>query len=309
MKKSKRFVIYASALTIFASGVKYTICKARDKNYLYYISHMADDSEKDDILISAHRGFSSLAVENTKEAILLSNEKKYIDYIELDARLTKDNKIILSHDSILHEDSNTININNFSYDESLETIFVYQKTYDYNGLWDHPESILINNRKKNLNNQNYQLISLHEALNLITNRKILLDLKFNNNIMLFTEKLQEELEDFDTSNIIFQSLNIQGIKYLQEHTNFNCQVLISSLNDLKYCDEFSRIGLNFNIINTELIDNLIGNNKKIALWTINNTHDLENVLNIVGDYYQDIIYISDYPDLIAAKLHEKVLKK
>ena len=309
MKKSTKVIIYVSALTLFSQGIKYTICKGKNENYVNYILNMANDSINDGIQVSAHRGFSSKAIENTKEAIFLANNEKYIDYIEMDARLTKDGEIILSHDAILHNNSNYFNITNFSYDEALNTIFIYSKAYGYNNLWDHPEKIMINNRLMDLDGKFYQLISLKEALSLIKNKMILLDLKFNNDISLFTEKLQKELNDFDTSNIIIQSLNIEGIKYVQDHTNFNCQVLISSEKDLKYCNDFLRIGLNYHLVNYELIDNLIKNNKKVSLWTINNTHDLEDVLNKVGEYYHDIIFITDYPDLIAAKLHEKVLKK
>ena len=97
MKKSTKVIIYISALSLFSQGIKYTICKGKDNSYNNYILNMANDSVSDDIKISAHRGFSSKAVENTKEAIFLANNEKYIDYIEIDARLTKDGEIILAH--------------------------------------------------------------------------------------------------------------------------------------------------------------------------------------------------------------------
>ena len=309
MRKSKKIIIYVSALTLLSSGIKYIVVKERNHFYNNYINKTAHDSSNDDILISAHRGFSSINVENTKEAITLASSKEYIDYIEIDIRLTDDNIIILSHDNIVYDNDTSYNLSNLSYQEISNTTFLYHKNTVKSSFWDNPESIMINNRNKNLDGKEYYIISLNDALIYAKDKLLLLDLKFNNNIEVFTEKLINIFQNIDTNNIIFQSFNISGIKYLQDHSNFTCQVLISKEDDLKYVDDFTRIGLNFSIINYDLINNLIRSNKKVALWTINNSNDLNYVLERVGKYYQDIIYITDYPDLIACKLHEKVLKK
>ena len=48
--------------------------------------------------IIAHRGNDNLHKENSLEAIINSLNKKYVDGVELDIRLTKDKKLIVSHD-------------------------------------------------------------------------------------------------------------------------------------------------------------------------------------------------------------------
>ena len=48
--------------------------------------------------IIAHRANDGIHEENSLEAILNSLEKEYIDGIEIDIRLTKDNKLIICHD-------------------------------------------------------------------------------------------------------------------------------------------------------------------------------------------------------------------
>ena len=48
--------------------------------------------------IIAHRGNDNIHKENSLEAILNSLKCPYIDGVEIDIRLTKDNKLILSHD-------------------------------------------------------------------------------------------------------------------------------------------------------------------------------------------------------------------
>ena len=55
----------------------------------------------------AHRALDdSKYKENTKDAIIAALNKSYIKGIEIDVRITKDNKIVLIHDSIINRTSN-----------------------------------------------------------------------------------------------------------------------------------------------------------------------------------------------------------
>ena len=56
--------------------------------------------EKHRVFITAHRGSSLKARDNSIEAINIAIEEK-ADYIEIDVRRTKDNKLVLSHDDVL----------------------------------------------------------------------------------------------------------------------------------------------------------------------------------------------------------------
>ncbi|MBR3199096.1 MAG: hypothetical protein IKG27_03680, partial [Bacilli bacterium] len=53
--------------------------------------------------IIAHRGNDQINRENSKEAIVNSLKKPYIDGVEFDIRKTKDNKFIINHDPFYHE--------------------------------------------------------------------------------------------------------------------------------------------------------------------------------------------------------------
>ena len=306
MKKNKvtKIIVYASTLAIASSGIAYTLLKKNFNDYKEYLSRQ-DKIVNDDFLVSAHRGFSSLAIENTKEAISFARDKEYIDFIEIDVRLTKDGKLILSHDNDLLVNGRHVRISNLTYDEATSLTFNYRDTYSNNYIFNDPENMLIIERENRISNQDYHLIGLTEALDLSMGKKILLDIKFDGNIEELCNELIRELDGVDTSNIIFQSANVDGIRYLRDHSNFECQLLISGKDDLVYIDEFDRIGLNFYLLDEELYRNLCFKNKKLALWTINNTKDLERVLLIVGDNYKDIIYITNYPDVIVTRLREK----
>ena len=306
MKKNKvtKIIVYASALAIGASGITYTILKKNFNDYKEYLGKQ-DKIVNDDFLVSAHRGLSSLAIENTREAISFAREKEYIDFIEIDVRLTKDGKLILSHDNDLLVNGKHVRISNLTYDEATSLTFNYRDTYSNNYIFNDPENLLIVERENNLSNQDYHLIGLLEAIELSQGKGILLDIKFDGNIEELCNELIRELEGIDTSNIIFQSSNVEGIRYLRDHSNFDCQLLISSKENLIYIDDFDRIGLNIYLLDSELYRELCFKNKKLALWTINNTKDLDRVLEIVGDNYKDIIYITNYPDIIVTRLRER----
>lgn len=53
--------------------------------------------------IIAHRGNDSIHRENSMDAIINSLNTNYIDGVEFDIRLTKDNKFIINHDPFYHE--------------------------------------------------------------------------------------------------------------------------------------------------------------------------------------------------------------
>ena len=60
--------------------------------------------EKHRVFITAHRGSSLKARDNSIEAINIAIEEK-ADYIEIDVRRTKDNKLVLSHDDVFIKNS------------------------------------------------------------------------------------------------------------------------------------------------------------------------------------------------------------
>ena len=308
MSKIKKITITAVAITLLSSGITYSLCKNKSKEFESYmkIYQVSDD----DLLICAHRGFSSMEVENTTKAISLASEKDYVDIIEFDLRLSKDNIIIVSHDnSIIDENNKSVIISETNSDELLNKNYIYQRNAENNYFWYDSEILLINNRNKKLNNQNYQLITLDEAIKKANNKKIILDLKIVNDAELFVTELKKELNNIDTSNIIIQSFSIPVLKYLKDNTNYNCQLLVSNEGFFDYIDEFDNIGLRFDLVNYNLIKKLIDNNKTVAIWTINSTNELNSVLDNVQEYYKDIIYITDYPDLILTRLNKKKLIK
>ena len=311
MKNNKKLAITTAFVLLVTSGVTFSLCQKRNKDYVRYVNREIHGSIDDEYLLCAHRGFSSLAVENTREALIKANESDYIDFIEFDIHMTKDKKFILSHDDkLVSEDGSFINIGSSTYDELMNMTYIYSSSYYRYFFWNKFEDIMINQRKQKLYHEFFKIIDLHDAIKECSDKKIIIDLKFaDKDIEEYVTMLKKELKHVDTSNIIFQSLNIDGIKYLQDNSDYTCAALISNEKDLYRISEFDYVGIRYQLITDDLINELVKLNKKIAIWTINDSNEFDSVIDKLGDNYQEIVYISNNPDIIFTKLEEKKLVK
>lgn len=131
-----------------------------------------------------HRGITSKKnSDNSYMAIKKAIFDKESIGVEFDIRLTKDNKIVLSHDSVLG-----INyIENMYYRDIIK--------YKY-------------------------LTTLDKILDINTDKILLIDIKVNNNYKLLGDTLLDTLKNTD-KNIYLMSFNRMIIKYLNKKTRYN----------------------------------------------------------------------------------------
>ena len=297
MHKISKFVIYAATTLVIGTGINLKVRDDKSRSFEKTIYDYVNEFQSDDFLIAAHRGYSSLEVENTKKAISMASKCKYIDYIEFDARLTKDGIIVISHDDKI--DDNTY-ISKTDYKDLINKEFIYNTEVKdkFSEFISSEKDKYIMNRNSKLNDKSYSIISLDEALSLTGDKKVLLDLKFNNNKKAFLEALTKDLEDIDKDKLIIQSANIDSLKYIRDNLNtYNYLAIIENKNQLKYIDEFDNIGVEKSLINDKVIDKINRNDGLVAIWTINSTNDYDQVISTLGSNYNNILYITDYPDL------------
>lgn len=129
MKKIiKRLLLFTSAATIATSSIAY---KLSHDTQTVFIKDLTDFfSDNDDFSIVAHRGFSSLAIENTKDALVLANNTSYIDMVEFDIRLTNDDKLVLSHNNTVNTlKGKTIKISDSLSSKLLREELIYKKPW------------------------------------------------------------------------------------------------------------------------------------------------------------------------------------
>ena len=96
MKKSKKIIIAVSAVLAVAVAACIAFYFSQ-KSGAKEIVKLSDITSVGDITLTAHRGLSSLAPENTLPALELAGEYGY-KYAEIDIQLTKDGMWVLSHD-------------------------------------------------------------------------------------------------------------------------------------------------------------------------------------------------------------------
>lgn len=139
--------------------------------------------------IIAHRANDGVNKENSLKAILNSLSKPYIDGVEIDIRLTKDNKFIINHDSLY---------------KGYFIAFTNSQTLKKLGL-----------------------DTLDDTLKQIkTNKIIMIEVKTDNNYIKLSKLLSKLLFKFKL-NIYLCSFNYDFINYFQNNYNIKCGLIIS----------------------------------------------------------------------------------
>lgn len=291
----KNLIVYGSAIAIIGSGFCFGLNQASSEvetvgNFSY-----------EDFDIAAHRGFSSIAVENTTRAFDLASQALYVDYIEMDARLTEDGKLVLAHDDEVFAPFYKNNISDMTYDEVTDKSFTYYsddiKVY-FDNLFGQDGKTIIN-RLSNLNGITYNVVGLEDGLEFCGDKKILLDLKIDDNVIKFVEALEDIFELKDTSNIVFQSDDSTALLYLKTiHPEWFCSILVRDSKDLELVEYFDGIGIRKDIVDEEFVKAALDNGKLVSIWTFRSIDEVNKVATELGNNCDDVLYITDYPDLV-----------
>ncbi len=299
IKSVKNLVIYGSTIALIGSGVGF---------YNETTSPIEDYSIETDYLIGAHRGDSSLAVENTGEAIELARDNEVVDYIEIDVRMTKDGKFYLSHDDDVLSANGNKNISDMmSADiEAGEFVYIKDEKVNYFDLIFDEEGRSMLKRFRDLNGNHYNIISLSDAMKLFGDKKVLLDLKFGDDVLGYVDAMKKFFKERDISNIVFQSDEPTSLLYFKsEIPNAFCSILVRDKDDLEWVEYFDGIGIRKDVVDREFVVSALNHDKLVLVWTIKSKQDLEKVTEELGDISESVVYITDYPDIIQKELTKK----
>jgi glycerophosphoryl diester phosphodiesterase len=229
------------------------------------------------IKIIAHRGFSDREKENTMNAIFLALNTKYIDGVEIDVRLTKDNNLVVIHDNNINRTSDGIGfVKNMTYQEL--------KRYNFGTI------------------DNYQMIpKLIDVLSIYKNKKILIiEIKNNYKIDITLEIIYLLIKRYPKNNIYIGSFNKEIIIRLNQIAP-TIKIGIFIINELQMNNielPISFIGLHYSLIDKSLAKQLIEKNIIVMLWTIDDKDTLFYIKDLLGDYYSKMYIITNKPDYI-----------
>jgi glycerophosphoryl diester phosphodiesterase len=255
----------------------------------------------------AHRGGRGDMPENTMQSMLYAASIPYIKTLELDVVISKDKKVILSHDQVLNHQITTkpngeeVKLN--------EPIYLYQLNYDSIIKYDVGLKYLQNfpNQKKIA----ATIPLLSEVIDVVekeSNRKMWYNIEIKSNPKM-DGLATPEIEEFVTlvtdiilskgikDRVIIQSFDVRPLRLLhQKDSTWQLSFLLDKgAEDLD--KSITYLGFTptvyspaYGNVSKNLVDKCHAKNMKIVPWTVNKLKDIQALYNLGVDGI-----ISDYP--------------
>lgn len=223
--------------------------------------------------ITAHRGSSKDAPENTLEAI----EKaiaEYADYAEIDVQETKDGVVILLHDDNVKRTTNgTGYIWDYSYYDLMQLDAGSWFSEEYAGVL---------------------IPTLDEVLEASKGRIFLnIEIKINSHNDDIVEKVVRLIEEYNfEQQCVISSANYAALAEVKElnqniRTGYIMALAYGNFYDNEYADFYS---IKSGFINENLVKLAHGFGKEVHAWTVNNKTEMERMKNLMVNNI-----ITDYP--------------
>jgi glycerophosphoryl diester phosphodiesterase len=274
LKKVHRYIVDGLLVCILIASVANFHFNLRNDSFYFNM-----DFGK--ILISSHRGNSSVAPENTIPALenaIIANS----DYAEIDVQQTKDGSIILLHDKSL---SRTAGVNRLLYEMNKEDL----TNLDV-GSWFGMEFL------------NTRIPTLEEVLVYCKGKiKLNIEIKSYQRDTNFEEQLVALIEQYEYEHqCIISSSNYASLKRVKElnneiKTGLILSAVFGNFYQKEYIDFFS---IRSSYITKNLVENAHHSGKEIHAWTVNTTKELERMKSIGVD-----CIITDKPTLARRVLY------
>jgi glycerophosphoryl diester phosphodiesterase len=250
---------------------------------------MAQESTEKKISVIAHRGFSSVAPENTISAVKKALELG-VDIIEIDVHLTKDSIPVLFHDNTLNRTSTGKGqISKYTFAEltSFDAGVKYSKKY-----------------------RGEKIPSLEEVIKLVNGQcKLLIEIKPNGSKNKGIEKIVADLikenraydwcivQSFSTKVIKntraadpkIEVFKIFAAKLMIFPVYFDSGITMASPRRFKLADG---ININYKFVTSRLVKKIHKSGKKIFVWTVNDPEEMKQMINLEVDGV-----ITNYPNI------------
>lgn len=258
---------------------------------VFYLSVVKDFSWKVQLFehtqVSAHRGNSSMAPENTMPAFKSAIDHR-ADCIELDVQQTKDGVLVVMHDSDLKRISGkNINIWDVTYDEikDIDVGSWFHSDFSYVGLSTLEEVIKETKGKIDLN----------------------IELKPSGHEVDFEKSVVDLIKEYRVEeDCVVASMNYGCLKRVKEYapdikTVYVMTVAYGSLLTLKYADVYS---IEASFITSKLVNDIHRQGKEIYAWTVNNENNVQKMIDLGVNNI-----ITDDPVMVRELIYSKSLNE
>lgn len=226
--------------------------------------------------VSAHRGFSRAAPENTKYAFEAAM-KCNADYIELDVQLTKDEQLVVIHDDKLDRTTNgSGRVDHYTYEE-LSSFSA--------GAWYGSEY------------EDARIMLLSEVLELVDKKCLLnIEIKDIGNVNLTVDKTVELVKKYGyTKSCYITSFSYDALRRVKDLEPKIKTALIANLAaSVRYSQltDIDAVSMNYLFVNKSVVESAHQNGKLIFVWTVDREEDIRNMLSLGVDNI-----ITNRPDL------------
>ena len=214
--------------------------------------------------ITAHRGYSTVAPENTLPAFEEAVEIG-ADYIELDVQLTADEQLVVFHDKTIERTTDgTGELSTMTYDE-LQKLSA-GKWFSSDGRFDDVKISL-----------------LSEVLETVGDDILLnIEIKNHGDVKKTAEKTVEVIEEYGIERTCYiTSFSYTALKTVKKinpkiKTGLIANVATStSFSQLRYIDAVS---LNYIFVNSSIVNMAHQNGKRVFVWTVDRKSDIQHMV-------------------------------
>lgn len=264
--------------------------------------------------MEAHRGGRGLFPENTIEAMKFALELPGTNTLEMDLCISKDKKVVVSHDVYFHQNITTTPQGKYLTAEEAKTHLLYQMNYDsirkYDvGLKPHPDypkqqrfatvkpllEDLLNETEKTADKQGRKIYYNME----IKSRKAG-DEKEHPVPEEFVDLVYKILKEKGiVSRTVIQSFDMRPLQVLHRKYPEVKLSLLTGKNAVSPQQMINRLGFTpavyspeYHTVSAEMIAFCHERNIKVLPWTVNTKEEIDQLISLGVDGI-----ISDYPDL------------
>ena len=261
-KKITAVVITSLAAAALVTNISYlrAMYKGNINLNLGFISHTQ---------VTAHRGFSTAAPENTLAAFQAALDSG-ADYIELDVQLTKDGELVVFHDDTIDRTTDgSGKLSSFTYDELQQ--FSAGSWFGKDGEFD-----------------DQRIPKLSEVLDLVGDDIMInIEIKRHGNVAATAEKVVELINEYGIrSSCYVTSFSYPALKTVKKldpkiKTGLIANLATStSYSQLKNIDAVS---MNYIFVNQSVVNTAHLNGKKVFVWTVDRPLEIQQMVSLGVD--------------------------
>lgn len=263
--KRKRLVVCIVIVFVFLIDGLYTKQQVLDGNGIPLLASF------DGVKITAHRGFSSKAPENTLPAFQAAIDSMS-DYVEFDVQLTQDGEMIILHDSNL---SRTCGVNKFIWNETFEKV----RNLDAGG-WFSKEYA------------NTQIPTLEEAISLCKGKIFMnIEIKSNSHFKDLEEKVVGLVQQYGIQKqCVIQSTDYTTLKKVKklDSSITTGLILMGAYGEFEESSNIDFFSIRSTFVNRNMVESAHKNGKAVYAWTVNTKNEIRRmrvlkVDNIITD--------------------------